>query len=176
MPIHNNVGGIPKSIVGDERRSTIFTATGVERVHQYTDSAGVSRKKSERLNKIKNVLTSAGTAKPSYIEFEKNRSVINQPVNVLVSFNQAINVTGSSTLAIANTAGGAAGTATASNAVSYAGNTLTFIFTPTVAGTYTIRGQTIGGGSTITTKGSNTAVTKAFANNDVNSILVVTAS
>jgi len=178
LAIYSNKGNTPKDVSGDDIRSTIITPTGVERVHNYKDSSGKNRKKSYRLNKIKKVLETAGPARTSYVEFDPRRAKKNTPVSVLVSFNQPIQVTGSPTLAVANTAAGASGlVATANSSVYYAGNTLNFKFTPTVAGTYKIAPQTIGGTNTIKyTKfdGSNPSANTSIPTGVVFGNLVVT--
>lgn len=168
MAIYSKKGSLPKDIRGKDIQNTVITSTGIERVHTYKDSAGNARKKSYRYNKMNGVLQGAGKAKPSYVEFNPKTAKVNTPVSVLVSFNQAITATGNTSIAIANTAGGSSGlVGRANNSVYYAGNTLQYNFTPTVAGTYKVAPQTITGTVNYRTHTGSTAAANTAIPNDV---------
>jgi hypothetical protein len=72
----------------------------------------------------------------------------NSVVNTWISFDEPVTSLTKLKINVANTAGGAAMTATAANTV-YGTNKILFQWTPTVAGTYKIQAQTVANGSSL---------------------------
>ncbi len=152
MSTWDKTSKLPSSLTRADKRSVIATDRGFVRRQKYTDVHSNVRIKDELLVPINGLANSTNFGSPSVsdIWFTSGTATANTEVTINLTFDEPVShngLAGDIRMAVANTAGGAAGlvaTHTAnSSSVTGASNFIEFTFTPTVAGSYTISAQTL---------------------------------
>lgn len=155
MSLWNKTTTPPKSLQRGEKRNVVLTSIGWVR-----KLVTGSRTRSEILVAMDDIGASAPVITDVWTD-KKTYSLAGSPVaSIWVSFNQPITSATTLTLSVANTVGGAAGTATANTTV-YGTNKLNFKWTPATAGTYKIQAQTLAGNNA-SVKSTNTGTTASL--------------
>lgn len=163
MSLWNKSGKLPVNFTQEQKRNIIATKHGWTRRVSYTDVHGNVRMKDETLVALGDLNAEVTMGNPDitqiYIANSTGGSTLKAGVaqSAYVVFSEAISIqTGAAyTMAVANTANGAAVTATSSTSkadIGNANNTLKLTFTPT-AGTYKINAQAL----------ANTTAAKAYS-------------
>lgn len=150
MSLWNKTGKLPQNLTRAEKRNVVATDAGWVRRQKYTDVHDNVRVKSEVLVTLSGLANTTNMGSPSVSDvwIASASLVANTELELKVSFDEPVlqgENAGNLIIAVANTAGGAAVNAfcLANTDVTGAENTLTFTFTPTVAGTYKIQAQTM---------------------------------
>lgn len=165
MPLWNKTNKIPVTMNRKKKRRIIATDLGfVHRVVKYNSTANTYSIKDELLVPLRGVANTFGAPGISDVWFANASITANTVATFYMSLDEPIayanSTVGTLKLGISNTSGGAAGLFAVSNtAITGANNTLTFTFTPTVAGTYAITGNTT------MTNATSTAITSLKSTN-----------
>jgi len=145
MPLWDKTGTKPQYLSREAKRNVVATDIGFVRRITYTDVHGNSRQKDEVLVPIRDLAGPANFGFPDITDVwhEPAAAPVGTQIATYVSFDEPIRANTDLQLAIANTAGGSAEVAVANTTVAFANNTLKFVWTPSVAGTYKVEAQSI---------------------------------
>ncbi len=185
MALWDKTSTLPKSLNREQKRNVVATEQGFVRKHAYTDADGSKRNREEVLVALQGVANSSNFGLPSVTDVwhSVDTAVINTPITTYVSYDEPLFVSGAAKVNVANTVGGSAKVAVAPATMINANNTLSFVWTPTVAGTYKVQAQTIANNSATainlrSTNTGNEAATLVISGTASNTagLVIVTAS
>lgn len=178
MSLWNKTSKFPSNYPRQYKRNLVVTDYGF--VRRITKG---SRNIDEMLIPIPGLANSTNFGSPTIMDVWHNAtsSATNVVVNTWVSFDEPVISTRALKLSVANTAGGAAYTATAANTV-YGTNKILFQWTPTVPGTYKIQAQTISNATSLAvnvksrnTGNENASLVISGAVSNTGSVITITA-
>lgn len=142
MPLWDKEGKLPTWLDRTQKRNCVATPKGWVRRIKYTDAQNNERRKDEILVAIESLSTSTGAPNISDIWHSSDQVESNTAVTTYVAFDEPVVANAALQITISD-GGENSYTAVANTTTVNADNTFVFVWTPTVAATYSVEAQTI---------------------------------